>query len=308
MIIEVPDAVELRQTGLGLLNLAWSTTLVLYRESRDEMLTDLSLTGEYWQHAQFQLSNALVVIDQAVETLVKARIASVSPYLILSDGAAAWRNKASETGDIPFSTLKTVGGEQLFRTHNCIVGERLDRGFEVFFDGLRRSRNIIMHQPNASGPVTPSTPFTYVTRALAFLCPDLRWMDVRLKYLNRHPLTVPFDDAVYEELHKETKFLIEQLPPSALMQCFLYDAARLRYVCPNCAGRFAQLASNDPRETSLACIVCGGRFDVERVACDRHPCDCNVLHHKHCLQCDQLTWEEEERQQDEAARRLERKG
>lgn len=298
MIIEVPTAEELREAGLGLLNLAWSTTLGLYRESGDEVLAVFNLTGDYWQHAQFQLSNALVVIEQAVETLVKARIASVSPYLILSDGAAAWRNKTRAISDTPFSQLRTVGGEQLLTAHNCIVGERLDRGFEVFFDDLRRSRNIIMHQPNASGPVTPSAPFIGVTRAFALLCPDLRWMDVRLNYLKRHPLTAPHDGALYAKLHSETDFLIQQLSPSALMQCFKFDAARLRYACPKCDGQFAQLASNDPRETSLACIICGCRDYVERERCDQPGCDCDVLYNKYCLRCERLTLEEQERQAD----------
>lgn len=95
-ITDVPDHRELSETGW--LNLAWETVIDRV-ESYLEHLEHHELSNDskpmparkqkaYWYANRFKLNNAIALLQQALEMLLKARIAKVSPYLLLSGPSA----------------------------------------------------------------------------------------------------------------------------------------------------------------------------------------------------------------------------
>jgi hypothetical protein len=88
MITDIPTSNDMTTTGVNLLNLAWSIGARLITNFKsDDMLTSLEgLADTYWGKSQPELTNGHAVIDQSIETLLKARITEVSPFLLLSRG------------------------------------------------------------------------------------------------------------------------------------------------------------------------------------------------------------------------------
>jgi hypothetical protein len=106
MITDILTSEDMTKAGVNLLNLAWSIGIRLITDLRwDDMLTSLDgLADTYWEKSQPELTNGYAVIDQSIETLLKARITEISPFLLLSRG---FPGRAS-TQDISFSELQTV--------------------------------------------------------------------------------------------------------------------------------------------------------------------------------------------------------
>jgi hypothetical protein len=88
MITNVPTAEEYSKTGLDLLNLAWgqiadlSQTLDLSDEDNSSHETKEETQERhrlFWQASNQKIANSLVIVQQATEFLLKAKIAAVSP-------------------------------------------------------------------------------------------------------------------------------------------------------------------------------------------------------------------------------------
>jgi hypothetical protein len=98
VITNVPTADDYSRTGLDLLNLSWQQVDELYAkllqfeehesvESPDERAEQ---ARQYWKAADRQVSNAIVLVQQAIEFLLKAKIAAVSPYLLIAGDPREW--------------------------------------------------------------------------------------------------------------------------------------------------------------------------------------------------------------------------
>ena len=105
MITEVPSPDDFRATGYDHINLGADQALDLLYTVRASGLDDANLSeerAEFWKASQRQLANALALVQQGTEFLIKAGIASVSPYLLLSGKPSDWPNGADKA-DTPFS-------------------------------------------------------------------------------------------------------------------------------------------------------------------------------------------------------------
>ena len=115
MVIDVPTPDEFESACLGSLNLAWQTAYdLLDQEEQAQIATwddDHTVTDEYWQSAQPILRNALGLIQQAQELGLKAKIAKISPYLLISQDASRWPSSAS--GAVSFSSFRTIDAVDL---------------------------------------------------------------------------------------------------------------------------------------------------------------------------------------------------
>jgi hypothetical protein len=267
MITDIPTSDDMTLSGVNLLNLAWSIGVNLITDLKsDEMLTDLDgLTKVYWQKSQPALMNVFAVIDQAIETLLKARIASISPFLLL-DGTRAFPKKAA-IQDVPFSDLTTIGGGGLFALHNTVCSLGLPSTFDTFVKDIRRRRNVIMHQPSASGPVKVGELFTLVVQTYGHLFPGERWLDTRLSIQCGNPRKMPWSPHTWPILSDEMELLTGFLEPDDLRICFVYDKDATACWCPDCKQKFAQLSPNDPASTKLHCCLCDATNDVIRLSC-----------------------------------------
>ena len=146
MITEIPDADEFEQQGIAFLNLAWETVFHLVLELEDAShwhnVAEAEVSEKYWGAAKDALTTSIALAHQGTEFLLKANIAEVSPYLLLS--IRDWSGKWAEN-DTPYSQLYTVDAQHLVNLHNTVAKERLSPEFKEHFDGLRSMRNRISH-------------------------------------------------------------------------------------------------------------------------------------------------------------------
>lgn len=300
MITEIPTDEEFHDAGVNLLYLAWSLAMDLIRGSEEKYtgaeLDDDSLE-EYWQKSQTALGNAFSLIQQAMELGIKARIAAVSPFVLIAAEHGKW-------GDAPFSDFRTIDATDLVRVHNAITTPPLDDRFKAFFDDVRRRRNRLMHSvPKDS--FDARTLVVNVLTAAESLFGDTPWPQ-RCLALEDESRTTLLDggENARNNVMGEIELVLDYLQPAETKRFFGLDKKGRLYLCPECFSAankdftddfpaLAQLESKAPGETSLRCAACGTVSPVERRACEAKACRGNVLNDEGmCLVCQHYSTDE----------------
>lgn len=292
MITEIPTHEEFSAAGVDLLHLAWSIATDLIRGSEEKFTgadLDEDSLEDYWQRSQTALRNAFSLIQQAMELGIKARIAAVSPYVLIATEHAKW-------GDAPFSDYRSIDATDLIRVHNAIGTPPLDDRFKTFFDDVRRRRNRLMHAvPKDS--IDARTLVVNVLTAAEQLFGETPWPQ-RCIALEDESRTTVLDggENTRNTVMDDVELALAYLKPAAAKRFFGLDKRR-RYLCPACyaaANRdwtdefplLAQLVSKDAGETRLRCAACGNVSEVERRPCEADGCKGDVLNDEEmCLLC-----------------------
>jgi hypothetical protein len=153
MITEILTASEFQAAGLNQLYLAWQIAMQVVQdyEEANRLVDDIndeadkeSASTDYWAKSQPAFANAFGLIQQAMEMALKGRIASVSPFLLISRDPKDWP-KGVDTDAVPFSEFRTLDAADLLKVHNVFFAVPLDEHFRTFWDNVRRDRNKIMH-------------------------------------------------------------------------------------------------------------------------------------------------------------------
>ena len=289
MITDIPTPDELADAGQNLLNLAWTTAVDLLRALRSDNPGIEYLREHFLEKSQTALTNALAVIDQGQDLLLKARIAVESPFLLFADPARTWPSGCDKR-DMPFYEFKTISGDDLLRAHNAVVAARLDDEFAQFYGEMRRLRNIIIHKGTGLAQIEVAEIFVHILKVCRFLLPDKRWLDIRRAYLNNHPATLPWDQDFYSALLAELDVIVDCIGRRDLLTYFQFDKKARRYICPmDCGGKFAQLRPNEPTSAEVYCFVCDGAAPVSRRDCEVEGCPSNVICDERCLVCGAYT-------------------
>jgi hypothetical protein len=302
MITEIPTASEFQAAGLNQLYLAWQIAMQAmqdYEAVQDYVALDEadqeSASTEYWTKSQPALANAFGLVQQAMEMALKGRIASVSPFLLISRDPKDWP-KGDDTGAVPFSEFRTLDAADLVKVHNTVSAVPLDKHFRAFWDEVRRDRNTIMHSvsPKSFDPTTLVR--TLMTAAHALFA-DVRWpqrlldMEAEGKYA-----AYGLDDSTQNIVMRQVDIAVRHLTPAENRRFFGYDVKRHSYICPNCYYRanrdaedswpaLAQFPSKSAGERALHCVVCDETVEVERIACTNPDCQGDVIYDGICFTC-----------------------
>lgn len=293
MITDLPTYADYDQSAVNLLHMAWSTavgTLLTLDQLSDDMGLDTEgqeeAVAHYWRTVQPQLANALSLTQQAMELCVKARIARVSPYLLIANQPRDFPSGA-DSNDVSFTTLRTVDAIDLIRLHNTVCSDRLDRAFGTLFENSRVERNHIIHGGKSHTTIDPLIIIQRVVEIFETFHPDIRWADARHEAVNKDEVWGFGLNVDYTELHLATEFLIvvRQLPPAWIKAHFGFDKRQRAYICPHCLDRtdsdrqegFPKLAQLDADRTSLYCFVCDTRNPIERTKCLLEECPADVM-------------------------------
>lgn len=248
MITDVPTTEELRETGIGWLHLAWETAIQSMRsyvehvEYYDEFVKDNSEDDDadealpvaqqvaFWSAQRFKLNNALSLLQQSMEILLKSRIAATSPYLLI-DGSVPTSGK-----DVSFDDLKTIGAAKLCGVVATVSGP-LPPGFVDFFERVRKQRNRIAHLREGTLRLEVGSILKDILEGYAFLFPGERWLMERRRFLieTEGPLQSPSDDnPTHSVLLGELRLVIEAIDAESTMRFFHYDKSSGGLRCPNC--------------------------------------------------------------------------
>jgi hypothetical protein len=240
VITDVPRSADFQSSGIELLNLAWGLVFELYyyldMSSTDGWVPEPEMETQFWQSGRRTVSTALVLTHQGSDALLQARIAAVSPYLLLSGGAREWPARC-EKEDITFSAFRTHDSQDLPRLHDAVVKGRLPSEYRAFLHELREVRNKAVHTVDRDVGVDPRAVLRYILLITESMLPGRRWIQMRRKYLEDYPLSV---------LHSSDHVDEWQLPFEVTMAARLLGAAEVerflgfakgqrRYIVPNVA-------------------------------------------------------------------------
>jgi hypothetical protein len=282
MIIGVPDHHVLKDTAIGWMNLAWDTAIdearnveFLYEQIEQEHGVDVAKAAiaKHWNAKQLLLNNAFSLLQQSLEIALKARIAEVSPFLLIAGDPRSWPKAKDGSNNIDFSSFRTIDAVQLCGAVNTVSATPLSNGFVEFYDRVRQSRNKIAHLNASAIVIEVKSLLIDILTAQKHLFPDVRWTTFRYEYLSS---TEQYDvkdnlfggdDVRHDVMTSEVKTALEALDSHHLKEFFFFDDTRSAHRCPHCLhGRersddeckFVQLIGPD----NMQCIVCLSNYSV----------------------------------------------
>ncbi|MDO9108901.1 MAG: hypothetical protein Q7U89_07955 [Coriobacteriia bacterium] len=286
------------ETGLSLLGFAWDKAIELLGDlenARHYGVDDSEATAAFWTAARQTLLVTTTVAQQALEFILKGRIAAVSPYLLIAGQPREWPRGVYT--NVPFAEFRTIDAQDLIHVHDTVAEVPLQEAFVAKFDELRRKRNSIMHTVDRrvearAGDILRDILLLYYQ---LFLGGD--WVAVRRQYLERSPIAeLHSTDFVEQQLVWEIEQVLGLLTNRQKQEYFGLPARQRKYICPECARNSdhlellpmtAVLRPNASNSTTVFCFVCGETTLVAREPCQRGDCPGNVVSDDEgqCLTC-----------------------
>jgi hypothetical protein len=287
MITDIPTPSEFERSGKDFLHMGWEQAYGFLQTVKDFADPTASSDVEsFTAAAQSQLSKSLALVQQGIEQLLKARIADVSPFLLIGASPRDWPQ-----GDVAFADFRTIDSQDLVRVHDTVAQSKLSDEFKQRFEQMRRLRNSIFHTVDKRIAVAATQILEVILEACASLLAGESWPGIRRDYLENDPvlMLVPDeDDSSTYQMNRELEIAIESLSPSFVKQYLGFDKKQRRYLCYPCTVerpkwgedddmRLAQLRPNTSDSTTLYCIACNRTFEVRRVDCTNSDCKGNVI-------------------------------
>jgi hypothetical protein len=308
MVVDIPNAADFDAACISALNMAWQTSYdLLYQEELADIPTwddDGKVTDDYWQSAQPILRNALGLVQQAHELGLKGKLASVSPYLLISQDASRW---PGGSGPVTFSSFRTVDAVDLPRAMELFLSP-LSGDFQDLYEEVRKKRNTFAHGVSKGDRLAAIDLLKMILKTVQELYPADSWPKLRLTHLKNDPTAIAYtSDHAYPRLLREMEKVTSVLDPAEAKQFFGVDTKARSYLCPGSCnpeihtdefaanGDYPRLAQLRPAKTPgaahLYCFVCKETVAVERSACNQTGCPADVIFtdesgERRCLTCD----------------------
>lgn len=296
MITDVPTADDFQQAAVGFLNLAWDAAYELVRHSFYFHEGDYwgDEEQEYWSSAQRPLATALALTQQGIELLLKARIAEVSPFLLLDSGWCRGHDKT----DTPYSDFRTIDFQDLIRAHDSVQSDRLPDDFKNRVNALRKVRNSVFHTVDKRLRLTATDVLFAILDAVHYLVHPQQWIAIRRSAISASPTSSMDEDFHDGMLAQEVALIVDLFPHADVFRFLGLNKKQRRHLCYSCHRssmdfnnplecRFAVLRPNTAESTKLFCVVCNKETEVRRSSCSEAECKGNVIHSEEevCLTC-----------------------
>ncbi len=232
---------------------------------------------------------------QALDFLLKGRIAEISPYLLISSSSSDWP-KGADKKDTPFSEFHTPDSQELIRIHNAVYHNRLSQEFMDSFEALRRLRNSLMHTVDKRIALSARDVILNIFLASETFLGKYKWPATRRNYLNSSRESYIYFEESDHSVCLEIDAVLNNLERRDILRYLGFDRKRRGYRCPICyishrkvhfENKFAVLEPNSPDSKEVYCFVCDTKSEVIRKACANSKCRGNVLDPDgdECLTC-----------------------
>lgn len=288
MITNVPSSDEFKLEALELLGLAWDMVASLLSDLNE--MEDFILAGEpeddaagasdagkerYWRAARRHLTTALSLTQQGAEFAIKSKIAAVSPFLLLTDPGLGAKSDA-----VDFSSLRTVGAQDLLRVHDAMVAPSIGAGFRQRFSELRSMRNRVMHTITGDLPVAVHDTLASVLEVYTQFFPNRKWPAALEEMMANSPAAVLADNLFEQRsaVYRQIALATEVLSPDQVRRHFGIDKRKPLYKCPECLdqsdrnfelyGHLSQLVEEADGRLFLYCPICNESYPAARGDCD----------------------------------------
>jgi hypothetical protein len=180
------------------------------------------------------LSTSLILVYQAMESLMKARVCVISPLMLLDMKRTDWPTMP-DSGDKDFNELFTIGGESLQRTFFAILSPAsIAAEVNQLIERTRLTRNKIVHGV-ARDHLTPKSIVEIILNTFTFFFGKDSWWTTMREFEKSSPtfgyFDSDFEDAAAINMLDYAKSVIEL---AELKLHFNYDLKVRRYYCPWC--------------------------------------------------------------------------
>lgn len=237
MIVNPPDADNLNEIALRLYFTAWQKLVTIkrdYAESTDDYSSEREDYCDYIRHSQGELQTILVIFAQAIELSLKAKICSVSPYLLLLKSNIKFK---SDPKDFEFSDLATLEASELPNAVNSLCETRLSQEFVQRYHQIRLIRNKISHLGSADVELKVDKLLSIMVSQYIELWPKRNWLEDRLNFVSAMRLAF-FHDYKYSspmsDLMFELPYNLEIFSDEQFVALFGYNKAEERFLCYPC--------------------------------------------------------------------------
>lgn len=298
MIINQPTKNDFENVAKQCLTQAFN---VVYEIDKDLIYVEEVPNEDVWEYHLGDLSTSLILVHQAIEAFLKARICEQTPLLLIDLKRTDWPSMPNSV-DKDFNELFTIGGDSLIRTYCSVVEtEKVTSEMTEFIEEIRLTRNKIIHGVSREY-LDPEYLISSILRTYTyFLSVDSWWLTMRELYIN-NPLFGIFNNNFEEaSLIDKLEYVEEVLEASEFRKHFSLDLKCRRYYCPWCQSSLweedrdldTKWAFLTPQKTSevteIKCINCQRTNTVIRQDCTEDDCQGNVIfkgeNGLHCLTC-----------------------
>lgn len=316
MIFDIPTRKDFEETAGDLLHSAFDQVLELLIEFNE--MGDFAYENHdaefaesdyerYWQAAKQTVITSYAMVQQGVEFYIKGRIASVSPYLLLSGNPSSWPKKCDEN-DTPFSSFRTVDAQDLIRLHDTVYNEKFSDEFRRWYEAMRTSRNKIMHTVDKRLHVQPEDLIEAILYAHQYFCGEGSWLESRfsyldgtpahsIRYIREHDGHRPY---VMLQVLTEMGVIVGKLKPAKIKRLFGFDKKKHSYNCPSCYEvlsnlDYFELGYHDKffkpyqkiSDGKFVCCVCKRTGQLSGESCFEDDCGSSMVDEENgmCLVC-----------------------
>lgn len=310
MIQDIPNAEDFKINGVSLLNIAWESIVGIslkhehisaaFEDDADEeeLSYQQELSEQYWLDVQRELALAVALAQQGAEFLLKGKICSISPFLLIVGEPGKWP-RGCDKEDRSFSEFRTVDAIDLVKIHDTVMLSRLSAPFKTRFEMLRSLRNTVMHSVSKHEFSTKDALLS-ILQIADTLIGSRCWLSERRLYLrNRLDIAAALGYESFQicRIALELQHVFSLLDPKDTAQFFDFHPKQRTFYCPECACNcadtddslepLAQLRPNRPASTTIYCLVCESELTVSRKSCSDKPCKGNVISmdYNQCLTC-----------------------
>jgi hypothetical protein len=300
MIINVPTSEDLNRAALRLYFTAWASLMEIaadfeleYPEDSGEWSQEKT---EYLDCCQSDLQSCCTLMQQSNELALKARIAEVSPFLLLFRNDRKLRVKPE---DVDFSDLRTLDAYDLPRAVNSFCAHPLNETFIADYEFVRGLRNKIIHLGSVDQQFEPDALLKLMIRQFIELWPGRGWLAERLKYA-RSSRSAFFDDGKWRsaegDVLSELEKTFTRFTKSEFKRLIGFEKSERRYLCPSCVYdshiRNTGIDLSECRSAFLIidagvvrCAMCEQDYQVTREICEIYECNGDVISKGMCLTC-----------------------
>ena len=192
--------------------------------------------AEYLRSRRLHLNNAISLLQQALELFLKAKIAEVSPFLLIAGEASSWPSPDA-TGTVDFSNFRTLDAVHLCKAARTAANFKITDEFVLFYDRTRKIRNKIVHL-NASDVKAEAHEITLdILIAHKHLFPNEHWVSFRNRFMETGSDKLEIlsgRNFSHDILMGELDTVFGALEPRHLKLFFGYDPKKKSLRCPEC--------------------------------------------------------------------------
>lgn len=299
MITNIPKPHDFENVAKQCLTQAFN---IVFEEDRFLLEDESLLRKEFWKYHLALLNTSVILVYQAIESLLKSEICKESALLLIDLKRQDWPT-GPESPEIDFNDLFTINGESLTKTYSATIGDSNIKSELVnFIEEVRVNRNRIVHG-TSHNIITPEYVIRIIIQTFNMFSGIDSWWNTTRELLINSPIF-----GIYDEDYEEADFIerldyVEQiLGKGEFNKQFTLDLKSRRYLCPWCWKSLGQEGQDldskwsflIPQKTEnvidIECLNCQRKHKVIRKDCQESYCKGNVIHQfedgkELCLTC-----------------------